>query len=68
MLNSGQRVTETECEGPNSLVVQSRNFASTEIWLYTRTYKQLAASFCEYSQMQNRNNNFVRLAQVTNMF
>lgn len=57
MLDSVQRVTETECKGPNSLVVQPWNFTSTEIWLYIHTHKQLAASFCAYSQMQNRNNN-----------
>lgn len=37
MLNSFQRVAETEYKGPDSLVVQPWNFASTEIWLYTCT-------------------------------
>lgn len=57
MLKSFQRVAETEYKELNSLVVQAWNFASTEIWLYTRTYKQLYARFCMYSQMQNRSNN-----------
>jgi len=39
------RVTDLECEGPNSLVIQPWNFASTEIWLYTCTHTSSCLPF-----------------------